>query len=224
MTEEKSSKKLKMIKIVTLCTLLFFSLIVLKVFISSRSEYHVAKEASAKGDFSTALTHYERAILWYLPIGGYAEASAEAIWKIARGLESHDKQGALNAYRSLRSAFIAARSFYTPGRPWIARSEEKIAALMAEQTVYSEADRLKSLEQKTEEALAILRRPMKPDTPWSIVVVIGFLGWVSGVLIFIWKAFLEGEGLAKIKVKPGILWGSVVIFFYAVWIIGMMKA
>ncbi len=218
----KIAEQSKIIKTVTLCTLLFFSLVVLKVFISSRSEFHVAEEASANGDLSGAVIHYERAILWYLPIGGYAEASAEALWKIAGHLETEDKKAALNAYRALRSAFIAARSFYTPGRVWIARAEEKIAVLMAEQTVYSEADRQKSLEQKTEEALAILRRPMKPDTSWSIVVVIGFLGWVSAVLIFIWRAFYEGS--VKIKLKPGLFWGSVVILFYALWIIGMMRA
>lgn len=218
-----SAQQSRTIKIVSLCTLLFFSLIVLKVFISSRSEYQRAEAAIAKADPLTALTHYERAILWYLPIGGYVEPSASAIWQIATDLESQgEKKDALNAYRSLRSAFIAARSFYTPGLDWIARSEEKIAVLMAAETVYSEADRKKSLEQKTAEALAILRRPMKPNTFWSIMVVVGFLGWASGTLMFIWKAFREGT--TKIRLKPGILWGSVVVVFYALWIIGMTKA
>lgn len=212
----------KIIKTTALYILLFFSLLVIKVFISSRSEYYVAEKAAASGDFSSALTHYERAILWYLPIGGYVEASASAMWRIARDLENADKQAALNAYRSIRSAFIAARSYYTPGQAWIARAEERIAVLMAEQTVYSESDRQKPPDQKTKEALAILRRPTKPDTFWSSVVVIGFLGWMSAVLMFIWKAFHEGS--MKIKVQAGLFWGCVVVVFYALWMIGMSKA
>jgi len=94
--------------------------------------------------------------------------------------------------------------------------------MMAGRTTYSEEDRKKSLEQKTDEALAILKRPMKPDPFWSVVLEIGFLGWVAGVLLFIWRAF-RGDGL-QIMMKRGIFWGTVIVFFYALWIIGMVKA
>ena len=93
---------------------------------------------------------------------------------------------------------------------------------MAEETTYSEEDRKKSLEQKTEEALAILKRPMKPDPFWSVILVVGFLGWVSAVLFFIWKGFRDGG--TEVIAKRGLFVGTIVIFFYALWIIGMMKA
>lgn len=212
----------KGVGIVLLCIFILSSLVVAKVYVSSRKEFKIAEIAFSEGNYRTAITHYERAMLWYLPVGGYVEVSAEQLWNIAETLEEKDKILSLEAYRSLRSAFYATRSFYTPGQAWIDRANPKIAALMAEQTTYSEADRKKSLNQKTKEALAILEKPMKPDPFWSIVLEIGFVGWVGGVLLFIWKAFREDGH--KIIMKRGVFWGTIVVIFYALWIIGMMKA
>ncbi|MFQ5598455.1 MAG: hypothetical protein ACE5GK_10445 [Nitrospiria bacterium] len=219
MTQDQVVKK---IGIGALCFLAVILLIVIKVFFSSMKEYNKAEAAFSERDYRTAITHYERAILWYLPFGGHVDRSAAQLWAIAEILEVQDKPLALEAYRSLRSVFYATRSFYTPGKDWIDRANPKIARLMAEQTIYSEADRKKSIAKKTEEALAILQRPMKPDAFWSIVLEIGFLGWVGGVLLFIWRAFREGG--TQIIAKRGLFWGSIVIFFYALWIVGMMKA
>lgn len=201
--------------------LIFFSMIYLKVFLSSRAEFRTAEAALAKGNDREAIIHYERAILWYLPIGGYVEPSAEALWKLATALEEKDKKLALEAFRSLRSGFYAARSFYTPGKEWIARSDQKIAALMAQEPPYSEADKKKTVEQRTEEALAILKRPLKPHTGWSIVLEIGFWGWVAGVLLFIMTGF-NAEN--RVIPKRGLLLGGWIVFFYALWIVGMMNA
>lgn len=201
--------------------LIFFSMIYLKVFLSSRAEFRTAEAALAKGNDREAIIHYERAILWYLPIGGYVEPSAEALWKLATALEEKDKKLALEAFRSLRSGFYAARSFYTPGKEWIARSDEKIAALMAQEPPYSEADKKKTVEQRTEEALAILKRPLKPHTGWSIVLEIGFWGWVAGVLLFIMTGF-NAEN--RVIPKRGLLLGGWIVFFYTLWIVGMMNA
>ncbi|MDC4204200.1 MAG: hypothetical protein MPW14_05185 [Candidatus Manganitrophus sp.] len=201
--------------------LIFFSMIYLKVFFSSRAEFRTAEAALAKGNDREAIIHYERAILWYLPIGGYVEPSAEALWKLATALEEKDKKLALEAFRSLRSGFYAARSFYTPGKEWIARSDQKIASLMAQELPYSEADKKKTVEQRTEEALAILKRPLKPHTGWSIVLEIGFWGWVAGVLLFIMTGF-NAEN--RVIPKRGLLLGGWIVFFYALWIVGMMNA
>ncbi len=185
-------------------------------------EFKIAQQAFSEKNYREAIQHYERAILWYVPVGGYVDASAQRLWDIAVLLEKEDKKLALEAYRSLRSAFYATRSFYTPGQPWIDKANPKIAHLMAEETNYSEADRKKNTAQKTEEALAILERPMSPDPFWSMMVVLGFLGWASGVLLFIWRAFREGS--TQVMLKQGILWGSVIVVFYALWIIGMVNA
>ncbi len=186
------------------------------------NEFKIAEQAFSQKDYAKAIQHYERAILWYVPLGGYVESSAQRLWDIAGILEKEDKKLSLETYRMLRSAFYATRSFYTPGQPWIDKANPKIAALMAEETNYSKADRKKSIAQKTEEALAVLERPMSPDPFWSMMVVLGFLGWASGVLLFIWRAFREGS--TQVMLKQGLLWGSVIVVFYALWIIGMSNA
>lgn len=216
-----SNKIGKQLGLVTFCLFFFFFLIYSKIYLSSRSEFNTAEIALSNEDYLSAMTHYERAVLWYLPIGGYAERSAERLWEIAVIMEEIDKKQALKAYRLLRSAFIASRSFYTPGKSWIDRSDQKIAGLMAEEPDYSEEDRNKSIEQKTEEALAILKQPIKPDPLWSVVLEIGFFGWVAGALLFIFRAFHSGQ---QMIIKRGLFWGGIVIFFYALWILGMMKA
>jgi len=193
-----------------------------KVYVSSMKEFKIAEQAFSQKDYPKAIQHYERAILWYVPVGGYVEPAAARLWEIAETIEQEDEVLALEAYRALRSAFYATRSFYTPGQAWIDRANPKIARLMAGQTNYSEADRKKSLAQKTEEALVILERPMNPDPFWSVMVVVGFLGWAAGALLFIWRAFREGS--TQVMLKQGILWGTVIVVFYALWIIGMANA
>lgn len=204
------------------CFLLFFLLIFSKVYFFSMQEFKTAETAFSQKDYPKAIQHYERAILWYVPVGGYVTFSAQRLWEIAETLEQEDPVLALEAYRALRSAFYATRSFYTPGQSWIDRANPRIARFMAAQTLYSEADRQKSLEQKTQEALVILERPLRPDPFWSFVVVLGFLGWAAGTLLFIWRAFREGG--TQVMLKQGIVWGTVIIVFYALWIIGMTRA
>lgn len=206
---------------IALSIFIFFSMIYLKVFLSSRAEFRTAEAAQAKGDDREAIIHYERAILWYLPIGGYVEPAAEALWNLGSRLEEKDKKLSLEAFRSLRSGFYATRSFYTPGQEWIGRSDQKIAAIMAQEPPYSEADKKKSLEQRTEEALAILKRPQKLHTGWSIVLEIGFWGWVSGVLLFIMTGFGSGS---RVIPKQSLVLGGLIIFFYTLWVVGMMNA
>lgn len=204
-----------------LLILFFFLMIGLKVFLSARSEFIAGETARAKGDDREAITHYERAMLWYLPVGGYVEPAAEALWEVGLRLEGKDRQTALEAFRSLRSGFYAARSFYTPGREWIARSNQKIASLMAQAPPYSEADKKATPEQRAADALAVLETPMRPDAGWSIVLEVGFLGWVSGVLLFIATGFTAEN---RVIPKRGLLLGLWIVFFYALWVVGMMNA
>ena len=54
----------------------------------------------------------------------------QQLWQIGDMFE-HQKQPdwALLAYSSIRSSFYASRSFYTPGKDWINRCDEKIAGI-----------------------------------------------------------------------------------------------
>ena len=56
---------------------------------------------------------------------------------------------------------------------------------------------------------------------WSVVVVVGLLGWVGAALTFIFKAF---PGRGRFLVRPALTWGMVLIVAYIVWIVGLLHA
>jgi len=95
-------------------------------------QYEQGEKNLAAGKYNVAITNYATAIHMYTPLSGYVDKSAQRLWEIG---ENYEKAGqydwALIAYRELRSGFYAARSFYTPHRDWIDRSDDKIQKILA---------------------------------------------------------------------------------------------
>lgn len=59
------------------------------------------------------------------------------------------------------------------------------------------------------------------NTPWAILVLVGFLGWIGCTIGFIFGAF-EKQG--RFNNKRALKWGALVVVCYALWIVGMMNA
>ncbi|HEY6874573.1 MAG TPA: hypothetical protein VI298_17780 [Geobacteraceae bacterium] len=96
-----------------------------------QTQFKRGAAAAAAGDFVGAIAGYESAIHMYTPGSPTVELAAQRLWAIGEGLERMgDATRALIAYRSLRSSFYAVRGLYAPGTEWIARCDEKIAALV----------------------------------------------------------------------------------------------
>lgn len=56
---------------------------------------------------------------------------------------------------------------------------------------------------------------------FAFLTVVSFLGWVGFTILFIFKAFgAKGEFYPKVAMKIGV----VIAIFYALWIVGMLKA
>jgi len=95
-------------------------------------QFQEGERNNAAGKYNLAITNYATSIHMYTPFAGYVDSSAERLWDIARGYEeSGQYDWALIAYRELRSSFYAVRSFYTPHKDWIERSEKKIDEILA---------------------------------------------------------------------------------------------
>ncbi|MDC4223411.1 MAG: hypothetical protein MPW15_04055 [Candidatus Manganitrophus sp.] len=216
-----NNRLIRRIGSIALSIFIFFSMIYLKVFLSSRAEFRTAEAAQAKGDDREAIIHYERAILWYLPIGGYVEPSAEALWKLAKSIGGKGQEVGLGSVSFLAERLLCNAQFLHSrkrmDRPFGSKDRRDHGA----GAPYSEADKKKSVEQRTEEALAILKRPLKLHTGWSIVLEIGFWGWVAGVLLFIMTGF-DSEN--RVIPKRSLVLGGRIIFFYTLWVVGMMNA
>ncbi len=192
----------------------------IKIYSGSVSELYQAQNWVTKNNAEEAVRHFDRAIRWYLPFSPITNQAAEGIWNQARKAEqSGDPTTALKFYRILRGSFYASRSLVTPGRDWIARTNDKIATLMAKAPPYKQQDPPVSLEQRKAEALEILFKERPPYTMWALLGEIGFLGWVTTTLLFIFKG-MDKKG----RILPGLrtrVWIFVFLIFYSLWILGM---
>ncbi len=56
---------------------------------------------------------------------------------------------------------------------------------------------------------------------WAILCIIGVWGWILSGAGFILRAFPIRDVFNS---KSAVFWGCLFIFFYALWIIGMIKA
>ncbi|MEI6206411.1 MAG: hypothetical protein WCP20_06490 [Desulfuromonadales bacterium] len=95
------------------------------------AQFSRGAEALHKGDFPNAVAGFASAVHMYIPYHPTIEKAAGQLWQIG---ENNEKLGditrALIAYRTLRSSFYADHWLVTPGKAWIARCDNKIAALL----------------------------------------------------------------------------------------------
>jgi len=99
-----------------------------------RTQFNRGETARAAGDQIAAIAGYEAAIHMYTPGSSLVQESAAKLWSIGEGFErGGDPARALIAYRSLRSSFYAVRGLNAPGMEWIARCDDRIAALVKAQ-------------------------------------------------------------------------------------------
>ena len=192
-----------------------------KVFYYAKVETTRGDQAFQRQAYQEAITHYERAIKWYLPYSQSVRDAVERLWEIGVMAEKrHDLTLALAAYRSLRGSLYAVQSFHLPYPQRIAEIEAKIALLMAK--VVHPAGRQvepQGFEQDHNRYTAMLQRKTVPDAGGIILTEIGFLGWIGATIGLIWYALGEN---GKWIWKRCLLWGSTIAIFFAVWIIGML--
>ena len=205
--------------VLILSVLLFLAaVLVVKVTYNARQEFAGGEEAYTRGAYNVAITHYERAIKWYTPFSKPVRHAVERLWQLGTEAETRgDWHLALEAYQSLRASLYAVQSFYIPYQSWIPKSEARIAPLLA-RTKAGEGSNTDKLAQDTARFAMQLQRHVGPHLGWSILVAIGFLGWVGATVGLIWYVVDEEGNLVR---RQGLLWGSLIAVFFALWLIGM---
>ena len=199
--------------------LLFLAaVLVVKVTYNAGQEFTVGEEAYTRGAYDVAIAHYERAIKWYTPFSNTVQHAVERLWQLGTEAETRgDRHLALEAYQSLRASLYAVQSFYIPYQSWIPKTEERIAPLLA-QTKAGEEPTEDKLRQDTARFAMQLQRHVGPHLGWSILVEIGFLGWVGATVGLIWYVVDQAGNFAR---RQGLLWGSLIAVFFTLWLIGM---
>lgn len=56
---------------------------------------------------------------------------------------------------------------------------------------------------------------------WAIVCELGFLGWVSCAIGFIFRSFGENDEFFG---RRAAFWGGLAVVFYGIWVLGMVNA
>jgi hypothetical protein len=185
----------------------------MRVYLDGRQAYFRAEELARAGQTDEAIGFYDRALHMYWPGSPHTAGAVRALTHIAGDREaSGDREGALHAWRILRSGLYAARGLYQPYAKVIEQSEEHVASLVALQA----GD--ENLRQKQ---LALLRKSEDPARGWSMLALAGFALWVGAGFGFIWRA-LAPEG--KIKARPAFAWGALFVAGYGLWLVGLYLA
>jgi hypothetical protein len=196
----------------------FVALLYAKTAYNARQDFALGEEAYAQGKYKVAVTHYERTIKWYTPLSPVVQRAVARLWQLGTEAEARGEVSlALEAYQTLRSSLYAVQSFYVPYQSWIPKSEERIAPLLARARAGDEQgeDRLA---QDTARFAMQLQRHVGPHLGWSVLVEIGFLGWVGATIGLIWYVVDEQGHFVR---RQGLLWGSLLTIFFALWLIGM---
>ncbi|NVL90205.1 MAG: hypothetical protein HWN69_04305 [Desulfobacterales bacterium] len=209
------------LKVISVAVGLCFVVLVMiwaRAFYGSTRAYHEGEAYFKKHQYIKAITFFDRSIHWYTPFNPYVRQSAERLWEISFQAEQQgDIRLALIAARTIRRGFYAARSFYAPGKEWISRCNTRIASLMT----------AKEMEGRRQEGKMSVssagQKDPAPNIVWTLILEMGFLGWIGSVIGFLVYG-LTGERIPGLRSRPAILWGVMVIIFYTLWIIGMMRA
>ncbi|HEV8321540.1 MAG TPA: hypothetical protein VG389_08000 [Myxococcota bacterium] len=200
---------------------LVLAVLCVRVFVESRSEALDGDAARAGGDFDAAVTHYGRAAHWYLPGNPWVRYAYDRLGELANAAAAHgDRARALRAFREVRSAIHGTRSTYFPYEERLHAVNERIAALMAQEPA-PPVDAGKDEATLRAEHLALLEADHLPDTTWSVLLLLGFFGWLGGLGCLVWRGFDE-EGL--LRPRAALLWGAVTVAAAALWIVGMRVA
>ncbi len=181
-----------------------------RVLFGSAGAFYKGEESLRANRRVQAITYFDRALHWYAPLNPYVERSAERLWALSEMAEKDgDAELALAALNSLRSGFKAAEGLFSPGRQWIEDCEEQMQRLTRGQKEGGSARVVKKAREKGHSP---------PNVFWTLVLEVGLLGWIGSVFLLVTR---DGKSGTR---RDLLVWCGLSVFFYAIWLIGMMKA
>lgn len=195
--------------------------IAVRVVTASRSELAEADRLRERGEVEGSISHYRRAARWYAPGNPYSTSALDALAAIAlHAEEAGDRELALAAWRSVRGAILAARSFYVPHAERLARADEHIATLMAALPP-PPMDAEQTEEERRATHLALLRGAPRPSVLWGVVALVGLGTWIAAALAFLTRAVDEDDRVIGAQAR---VWGTVWILGFGSFLLGLALA
>ena len=206
--------------IIALLAVMFF-MVWVRAYYGSMQDYQKGESLLGDNQYIRAITYFDRSIHWYTPFNPYVQRSAERLWEIGNRAEQQgDVKLALIAFRTIRSGFYSARSFYQPGVNWINQCDHKIKILINKEKDKIETENDVKLVEKD----YLKNRKFKdPSILWTLFLEIGLLGWIGTVIGFIIFSLKHIKTFNSF-LRPFLGWGILFFVFFTLWIIGMINA
>ncbi len=207
---------------IAVLTVMLVLMVWVRAFWGSREAYQQAETYFRNKQYILAITFFDRALHWYTPLNPYVERSAKALWEISELAERKgDSALALVALSALRSGFKGAHTLFTPGTDWVRRCEDRMEKLL--QIDPAQRDAVAGPAMRAAPDRGGGSAP-SPDPLWTLVLEIGFLGWIGTVIAFCVVRLKKGAARVKPVFSSLLKWTGLFLAFYAMWIAGMLKA
>lgn len=222
MTESNNKLKNRYIKAVFFIFFMFLSLLILVWMYAlyiSMDAYRQGEIFYEEGSYIKAVTYFDRSLHSYTPLNPFIWKSAEKLWTIGESaLKEGDQKLALIAFRTIRRGFYSANNFYQPGKGWIERSDLIINSIIEKRV---DTEKTQDDYSKWDGKIPDGQVFQSPDVFWTVILEIGITGWIGTMVCFILDIFRRER---KNKRKRIISYLSVTLLFFALWILGMVKA
>ncbi|HWE30560.1 MAG TPA: hypothetical protein VHB97_21280 [Polyangia bacterium] len=187
------------------------AIVAVRVVWSSRGEWRAA--AAASGD--DELAHLGRAARLYAPGNPYSRRAVDKLAAIGRA----DPTRALAAWRELRSALLATRSFYTPRRALLDEANAHIAELMADAEIAAGSQRVR--EKARAWHAARLAQDESPSVGWTLVALVGLFAWIGCALGLLLRGIGEDD---RLRPRLALAWALGVACGLALFFVGLARA
>jgi hypothetical protein len=181
------------------------AIVTVRVVWSSRGEWRAAVAATGEDE----IVHLGRAARLYAPGNPYSRRAVQRLAAIGRA----DPARALAAWRELRSAILATRSFYTPHRALLDEANAQIATLMA--------DAEKSHDKGRAWHAARLAQDEAPSVAWTLVALAGLVAWIGCALGLLLRGIGDDD---RLRPRPALVWALGVAGGLALFFLGLARA
>lgn len=198
--------------------------VVARVVGSATADLRDARALEARQEWTEAASRYGDAIRMYLPGLPVGAKASEALLGLAeRARSAGDRDQERFVLEELRSAWLATRSTWQPGRRWVDAAEERLATLMLEDPRGNWPDRSLPAAERAAVVQETLAARDDPAVLWVLLMGVGYLTWLGGAALALWR------GLPSRDDEP-VRWGvlarhaAVSVAGYGLWLFALWKA
>jgi hypothetical protein len=205
--------------------LAFCALVVVgRVGLDSVSALAQARSLEAAGEHHEAAVRYGSAIRAYLPLSPVGARAGDALLALgARAEAAGEPLEARFCYEELRSGFLATRSLWQPGQRFVAEAERRLVPLMLADRRGNWPDRALPEGERAAVIQGVLAEREDPSNAWVLVMGAGYLIWIGGAGLAIWRGLSEDDD-APVAWKALGQWAAVSAAGYGLWLLGVALA